>query len=99
MTLQFPKNAAPFVASSGSVLEAYGIEITIDSDFHVYADILAEERPNQKLGDPFNPKLHDFDEKNGFWLIGRNEAGDLIHTQAFKTIDLADVALSTYLMR
>lgn len=99
MTLQFPSNAAPFVASSGSVLEAHKIEVTIGSDFRSYADIIAEERPSQKLGDPFNPKKHELDKTNGFWLIGRNELGDLVHTQAFKTIDLAETVLSKYLMR
>lgn len=99
MTLQFPKSAAPFIATSGKILDAQGIEVTIGSDFDLYADIVAEERPSQKLGDPFNPKLHALDEKTAFWLIARNELGDLMHTQAFKEIDLDDLTMSTYLMR
>lgn len=99
MTIQFPGNAAPFIATSGSILEAHGITITIGGDFEKYAKLIKEERTAQKLGDPFNPKKHRLDATNGFWLIGRNVEGTLVHTQAFKTIDLSQSALSKYLMR
>lgn len=99
MTVQFPSNAAPFIATSGNILGASKIEITVGSDFEIYKTVVEEGRPSQKLGDPFNPDYHDLDAETGFWLIGRNQFGELIHTQAFKTISLQDVALSTYLMR
>ncbi len=99
MTIQFPSNAAPFIATSGSIIDAHGITITIGGDFEKYAKIIKEERSVQKLGDPFNPKKHRLNAANAFWLIGRNAEGELIHTQAFKTIDLSGIALSKYLMR
>lgn len=99
MTIQFPGNGAPFIATSGTILDSHGIEIIIGGDFEEYAKIIENERPVQKLGDPFNHKKHRLNATNAFWLIGRNEDGELIHTQAFKTINLSQMPLSKYLMR
>ena len=99
MTVQFPSNAAPFIATSGNILEANKIELTFGSDFDIYSQVINQERPTQKLGDPFNSEMHDLDETNGFWVLGRNQFGELIHTQAFKTIKLDQMPLSKYLMR
>ncbi|MEO9685207.1 MAG: hypothetical protein ABJF86_08820 [Tateyamaria sp.] len=99
MTMQFSANAAPFIATSRNILFSQGIDITIGSDFDEYSEIVAEERPMQKLGDPFDPTLHGLNKSNAFWMIGRSEDGTLIHTQAAKRIRLSGRPLSSYLMR
>jgi len=99
MTIQFPANAAPFIATSRDILVGQGIELTIGSDFDEYREIVAEERPMQKLGAPFDPSICNLNEKNAFWLIGRNDEGDLIHTQAAKRIPLGGRSLSSFLLR
>lgn len=99
MTMQFSADAAPFIATSRDILFRQGIKLTIGSDFDEYSDIVANERPMQKLGAPFDPELHDLNESNAFWLIGRSEDGTLIHTQASKMVRLTDRPLSGYLLR
>lgn len=99
MTFQFSGVNDSLIATSGTILARHGIEVTISSNFNDYAEVIANERPAQKLGDPFNPDLHDLNKDTGFWLIGRNQQGDLVHTQAFKTIDLMGLSLSMYLRR
>ncbi|WP_299142570.1 hypothetical protein [uncultured Tateyamaria sp.] len=99
MTIQFSGNAAPFIATSRDILVAQGIKLTIGTDFEEYRDIVAEERPMQKLGAPFDPSLHSLTSANAFWLIGRSEDGTLIHTQAAKRIRLSGRPLSSYLLR
>ncbi len=99
MTFQFSNDPAALVAASGRILAGHGIDVTVSSDFDEYARVIANERPAQKLGDPFNPELHPLGEKNGFWIIGRNADGVLVHTQSFKTIDLTGLPLSQYLRR
>lgn len=37
MTIQFPRDAAPFIATSRDILRQYGIEITIGSNFEDYS--------------------------------------------------------------
>ncbi|WP_299294961.1 hypothetical protein [uncultured Tateyamaria sp.] len=99
MTIQFSGNAAPFIATSRDILVAQGIKLTIGTDFEEYRDIVAEERPMQKLGAPFDPSQHSLTSANAFWLIGRSEDGTLIHTQAAKRIRLSGRPLSSYLLR
>ena len=92
MTMQFSADAAPFIATSRNILFSQGIEISTGSDFEEYSEIVAKERPMQKLGAPFDPTLHGLNKSNAFWMIGRNEDGELIHTQAclLYTSDAAD---------
>ena len=99
MTIQFSGSAAPFIATSRDILVAQGITLTIGSDFDEYKELVAEERPMQKLGAPFDPSIHGLGKANAFWLIGRNEDGELIHTQAAKRVRLGRRPLSSYLMR
>lgn len=99
MSIQFSGERAPFLASSGIILQEHGITLTTGSDFKKYAEVLKEERPLQKLGAPFDPTLNELDAKSGFWVLGRNQSGVLVHTQAFKTVDLTQLSLSTYLLR
>lgn len=99
MTMQFSADAAPFIATSRDILYAQGIKMTFGSDFDEYSEIVAEERPMQKLGAPFDPSKHRLDTSNAFWMIGRNEDGELIHTQAAKRVSLSERPLSSYLLR
>ena len=97
MSIQFPKDAAPFIATSRNILRSSGITITIGSDFEAYKKIIESERQVQKLGPPFDPKNHALNASNGFWLIGRNEDGELIHTQAAKKVTLHGKTLAEHL--
>tara|TARA_R110002049_G_scaffold44333_2_gene129748 strand:- start:7789 stop:8505 length:717 start_codon:yes stop_codon:yes gene_type:complete len=99
MTIQFPRDAAPFIATSRDILRAHGIEVIIGSDFDEYREIIGDERKVQQLGSPFNSQMHELSSANAFWLIGRNADGELIHTQAAKGINLGGKNLSGYLLR
>jgi hypothetical protein len=98
MTIQFPQDAAPFIATSRNILRSHGVKVTIGSDFKKYSQIIADERPVQKLGDPFNYEMHDLRKANAFWLIGRNAEGELIHTQAAKIVETEGKTLATHLL-
>lgn len=98
MTIQFPRDAAPFIATSRDILRQYGIEITIGSNFKDYSQIIKSERKVQNLGAPFDYEKYDLQEKDSFWLIGRNAEGDLIHTQAAKKVHLKGKTLAQHLL-
>lgn len=98
MTIQFPRDAAPFIATSRDILRSYGIEITIGSNFEDYSAIIKEERKVQNLGAPFDFEKFSFEESDSFWLTGRNAEGDLIHTQAAKKVPLCGKTLAAHLL-
>ena len=99
MSFQFTSDAAAFIATSRTILGQHGIAIQIGSDFQQYKEIIAEHRPMQVLGYPFDPEHHKFNQESAFWLTGWNSEGQLIHTQAAKIVDLQGKALSEFLLR
>jgi hypothetical protein len=86
-----------FLASSTLELAAMGITVSIGSDFDAYKEILRQERPEQEIGAPFDPDLYDLNSKNAFWMIGRNQNGQVMHTQAMRLLDLQQGTLGEYL--
>lgn len=98
MTIQFPRDAAPFIATSRDILRQHGIEITIGSNFEEYSHIIKAERKVQNLGVPFDYEKFDLPSSEAFWLIGRNAEGQLIHTQAAKRVHIGEKTLAQHLM-
>lgn len=99
MTIQFPRDAAPFIATSRHILQSHGIEVTIGSNFAEYSEIIKTERKVQNLGAPFDYEKYDLPRSESFWLIGRNENGELIHTQAAKKVHLGNRNLAGHLLK
>ena len=99
MTIQFPRDAAPFIATSRDILRSHGIEITIGSNFENYAEIIRSERKVQNLGAPFDHEIYELPKKESFWLIGRNKDGELIHSQAAKKVHLGGKNLAGHLLK
>ncbi|MFK7836081.1 MAG: hypothetical protein AB8B60_07665 [Sulfitobacter sp.] len=98
MTIQFPRDAAPFIATSRNILRSHGIEITIGSNFEEYSKIIKAERTVQNLGAPFDFEKYPLRKNEAFWLIGRNAEGELIHTQAAKRVPLNGKTLAGHLL-
>ena len=79
MTIQFPGNAAPFIATSRNILVSQGITLTIGTDFDAYKEIVTEERPMQKLGAPFDPELHGLNKSLITKLQLKSSTKDMQH--------------------
>ncbi len=99
MTIQIIRESARFIASSRNILRLNGLDLTVGSDFEEYAEIVRRERPMQALGAPFDPNRVKLTSANSFWLVGRNSADELIHTQACRVVPLRGKNLGNYLMR
>jgi len=97
MSYQGKFAGAQFVSEISDHVRNHGISLHIGTNFEEYADLVAEYRPHQPLGDPFNPKLHDLSRGQAFWIAGRNEEDELVHTQTMRLIDLKDQSLAGYL--
>ncbi len=73
------------------------LSIQMGDTLEDYATILAAERPQQPLGLPFDPTHQDLSGGRAFWITGRNPAGELVHTQALRRLDLGSQNLADYL--
>ena len=97
MTVQYLNDGAQFFAASQDILRSSKIRIETGSDFDAYAAIVADGRPVQGLGAPFDPKLHDLTKDNAYWLAAYDREGKLIHTQAAKMLAMEGQTLSEYM--
>lgn len=97
MTVQDMNLGARFFASSQEIFCEREIRIEVGSDFDAYGKIVSEGRPIQGLGAPFDPERHQLDDHNSFWLAAYDKAGDLIHTQAAKRLDMSGASLDNYM--
>ncbi|MBW4707299.1 hypothetical protein KX928_05815 [Roseobacter sp. YSTF-M11] len=99
MSFHSMNEGAQFVATSRDILLQNQITVTIGTNFLEYRQLLRDERPQQVMGAPFDPDVHDLNHKNAFWLIARDSDGLLMHTQASRLIDLKQQSLSGYMLK
>ena len=86
-----------FEATSQAIIDRFGISLTTGTDFDQYREIVEQDRAQQKLGSPFDNEIHDLNENNAFWLVARDWSGTLVHTQAFRKIELEKKSLASYM--
>ncbi|WP_298974841.1 hypothetical protein [uncultured Roseobacter sp.] len=99
MSFHSMNEGAQFVATSRDILRQNQITVTIGTNFLAYRKLLREERPQQMMGAPFDPDIHNLNDKNAFWLVARDADGQLMHTQASRLLNLRKQKLSGYLLK
>lgn len=99
MTIQGLNAEDRFAATSHDILNKFGVTLSIGHDFERYRALLAQGRPDHILGAPFDPDLHELNASNAVWVIGYDEDGAVMHTQALRMLNLDGGTLGTYLRR
>jgi len=73
-----------------------GISLEYGSDFSEFRNILLEQPDRNPVNPAFNPAYCDLGVENAFWLLGKNQEGEIIHTQAIKLLDLGNESLQSH---
>jgi hypothetical protein len=97
MTIHDSFEGALYVATVVELAKKFGIKLISGEDFNEYAEIIAEGRPEQPVGVPFDPKFNDIKPGDGFWIIGRNEADELVFTQAVRLLRIEGESFCDYM--
>ncbi|MEM1351222.1 MAG: hypothetical protein AAGF27_02705 [Pseudomonadota bacterium] len=85
-----------FEASSLSVLNRHGIRLETGYDFERYRQLVAEGRPDHTVGDPFNNEKHILGRGSAAYIVGRNEVGQVMHTQAMRVLPTGNNSVADY---
>lgn len=85
-----------FKAASADVLDKFGITLTVGQDFDEYKTYLEVARPDHRLGDPFNPRVHDMGPGKAVWIVGRDQGGRIIHLQALRLLPTGQNSVAEY---
>lgn len=96
MTLITMQTGDRFVATSAEIFQRYGISLEVGYDFEEYRSLLKEARPDHELGAPYDPKVHEMTAANALWIVGRNTAGEIVHTQALRMLDMNAMSVGEY---
>jgi hypothetical protein len=97
MTIQGFDHGAQIFATAMQIFDQFDITIEIGSDFNAYQLLLLEHRSQQPLGPPFDPKIHQLNAENAFWLAARGSDSRVIHTQSMRVLDLKSSNLENHL--
>lgn len=65
-----------------------GVTLQVGSDFEIFKFFVGDSDRETPLDPIFSPVASDINEVKGIWLLGRNEAGDVVQTQAMRMLDL-----------
>ena len=86
-----------FISSITELVRAQGITLETGSDFREWREILKGQPERNALAPKFDPERNDLNEATAFWIMGRDPQGEIVHTQAARTIDLDGHSLANYL--
>ena len=79
------------------LIEKLGISLRSGTDFKIL-DFLVKTSDRETPMDPiFLPAQSDIEQTGGIWLLGQNDEGDIVQTQAMRLLDLGDGTLADYL--
>lgn len=97
MTIKDVFDGAQLLCESIATLRKHQLYLTMGDDFAEYAATVAQHRPDQPLGPPFDPARNLLPPSKGMWIVGRNGSGQVVHTQAMRLLDLGDQTLAQYM--
>ena len=86
-----------FVSVICEIAESRGIHIRVCSDFEAFQEALKAQREAPPIYPMFDPACSYVDLANGFWIMGIDDNGELVHTQAVRRLDLTDCSLAEHL--
>ncbi len=96
MTIHDTFAGAQYTARIANLANDMGMKLQVGDDFEEYADLVRSYRPEQPLGEPFDPEKQRISRQNGFWVTGWNARGEMVHTQAIRRLRLGGT-LADYL--
>lgn len=86
-----------FVSAIVDLIATRGITLEFGSDFSEFQEALKDQPERHSLSPRFDPRSNDLDEETAFWITGRDAQGEIVHTQAVRTVDLGGLTLGSYL--
>lgn len=88
-----------FISQAINIATENKITLQIGTCFARYADLISTYLPEQPVGQPFVPKQNSFRPESGFWVVGWDAAGNIVHKQALRIVDISTLTFSQYMLK
>ena len=99
MSIHSTFEGAQFVSQAADITKENGISLRLGTCFVEYSELISTYRPEQPVGQPFDPRKNNFQPESGFWIVGWDEKDALVHKQAVRVLGLAGLSLAEYMAR
>ncbi len=80
-----------------SIMDATGIDLQFGHDFKRFKALCAPLAKRGPLNPVFDPDHIEGGDVQGIWAAGYDQAGELVHTQAMRLVDLTETNLADHL--
>lgn len=88
---------ARYIVSLDQMATAENIALSLSTDFDLLRDTVQETNDRAPLTPVFDSRLCDIGQDNGFWILGRDPEGQVVHMQAMRLDHLQDETLADHL--
>jgi len=78
-------------------IQNMGLRATISSDMEQFAHVRKTVR-KEVVSPMFDPSINSFDEENSFWVMAKDDNGEVMALEAFR-LDIVDCKLSEWALR
>jgi len=79
------------------IISILGVHLKYGGDFTEFRNCPMRQPERHPINPAFDPQYCDLNENNAFWMIGFNNNGEIVHTQAIKLLNLKTRPLQNYL--
>ena len=79
------------------LISLLGVDLQAGRDFEMFKFLVSDSDKENPLDPIFDPVFSDITERKGMWLIGRNRRGEIIQTQAVRSLDLEGETFAHFL--
>ena len=87
-----------YVEAATALMGSIGITLRTGTDFEEFGAVCSQCPERSAVNPSFDPREPEGTGLCGFWLAGFDRRGDLLHTQAMRSIDLAGQSLKEHLV-
>lgn len=79
-----------YIDTFTDIAASLGMHLQRGTDFQEFRALSTKQPLKPHVNPAFDPDCTDISSKNGFWVIGHDETGELVHSQAIKLLDLSN---------
>ncbi len=90
-------NSLYFISKATQFAESRGITLEIGCDFNFYEAVINNQPHRNFVGPRFSPDAFRSENKLGFWILGMDASGELVHTQAVRLVELEGNSLASHM--
>ena len=80
-----------------NIASSQGIQIQTGDNFEEFRELCDQHPSKGHVAPIFDPAVSDLPRTDGFWMVGRNKDGKLVHTQAIRTVNLVGVTMADHM--